>query len=407
MAQSVLGSITLCYRPLWGRTRTLAGVQLFAHEDDGRIDGHHLLRTLAELGTSESPPLLLTAGTPQMLLGLLSHAGAADPLIDVPARWLDGASLRAELPQAVRRGARLVLSGAPAQVAAYPASGFDRTLLSLSADDAAAALQAVLRRRQSGEMLGASGPLPGSPVRQRAVVDGVASRALADHALDQQGAWAVAGWPDDDVLHRHRGQPLPPTHAALQRTLRALDEEQSLERIEQLFGEEPTLAYRLLLHLNSASMGLRNGIASLRHGVMMLGFRTLAGWLAEQLPHACEDADIAPVNAAMVLRAQLMTHLMEAGIEEELRREVYLCGLFAQLDAVMDEPLRVSLNRIPLPERVPMAILRGTGPYAPCLQIAQALGSGNPDAVRALREASEFAAEDVNRALLRTLVLAL
>jgi EAL and modified HD-GYP domain-containing signal transduction protein len=185
--------------------------------------------------------------------------------------------------------------------------------------------------------------------------------------------------------------------------MNALDDEPSLERIEQLLGEEPTLAYRLLLFLNSAGLGLRSGVASLRHGFMMLGFRSLNAWLAEQLPHATDDAGLRPVNATMVLRGHLMEHLMDAGIEDDLRREVYLCGLFAQLDLVLDEPLKISLGRIPLSDRIVSAIVSRSGPYAPSLKAAIALESDDPAPLRAVRETYGLAPDDVNRALLRTL----
>jgi len=405
MAQSVLGSLTLGYRPLWNRARALAGVQLFVHEDDQGIDGHHLLRTLAELWSAESPALLLSLCSRAMLADVLSHAGSSDALIEVPLGWLEDGAMRAATRAARQRGARLIASGSPGQRPdSEAASWFERRMLALSVDDAAAALQAALQTKRAvaaGRMVSRA---EASPVRSGALIDGVASRALAEHALDQQGAWAVADWPVEDVLHSHRGQPLPPMRRAIVQTMNTLDAEPSLDRLEQMFGQDPALAYRLLLYLNSAGLGLRAGVASLRHGFMMLGFRSLNAWLAEQLPHASDDANLRPVNAAMVLRGQLMEHLMDAGIEDDLRREVYLCGLFAQLDLVLDEPLRASFSRIPLSDRIISAVMSRTGPYAPSLQIALALEGADPAPLRALRETHEMSAEGINRALLRTLV---
>lgn len=404
MAQTVLGSLTLGYRPLWGRSRTLSGVQLFVHEDSEGVDGQHLLRMLSELRTAESPALLLSLKSHALLTGLLQHATPSDPMIEVPVRWLDDARLRACVHAARSRGVRMVARGDAAQNPPEDvARCFERRMTALSALDAGTALHAAKRARESA----AVGRLPpraeGSPVLPNSMVEGVASRALAEHALDQQGAWAVAGWPVEDALHRYAGQPLPPSRRAIVQTMNALDDEPSLERIEQLLGEEPTLAYRLLLYLNSAGLGLRSGIASLRHGFMMLGFRSLSAWLAEQLPHATDDAGLRPVNATMVLRGHLMEHLMDAGIEDDLRREVYLCGLFAQLDLVLDEPLKTSLGRIPLSERIVSAIVSRSGPYAPSLKAAIALESEDPAPLRAVRETYGLAPDDVNRALLRTL----
>jgi hypothetical protein len=404
MAQSVLGSLTLGYRPLWNRARALAGVRLFVHADDPGVDGLHLLRTLEESWSAESPGLVLSVRSRDLLAGLLAHATRTDPVVEVPAAWLDDTRLRGAVRNAHARGAQLVLGGTPDELRPLEGERWAvRRAVHLAPTDAALAMQAALRARDTSAGARMAGRASDSPVTPDTLVDGVASRALAEHALDQQGAWAVAGWPLEDVLHRYRGQPLPPTRRAIVQTMNALDAEQSLDRIELAFAQEPALAYRLLIYLNSAGLGLRNGIASLRHGFMMLGFRTLNQWLAEQLAHASDDVSLRPVNASMVLRSQLMHHLMDVGIEEDLRREIYLCGLFSQLDLVMDEPLRASLARIPLPDRIVLAVLAGDGPYAPTLQVAFALESDDPRAVRVLRQEHGMEPEDINRALLRTL----
>ena len=428
MAKSVLGSLTLGYRPLWNRARTLAGVQLFVSEDEERTDGAHLLRALDETWSGESPPLLLSPQSRALLIDLLAHADASAPMIEVQLPWLLDHALREGVQQARSRGARLVASGTPQQpvggaVAADGAnvgdscvtheSGasarpwFSRRAVRLAAADAAAALSGALQTRSAKAGGRASGRVEASPVPVDALISGVASRALADHALDQQGAWAVAGWPSEDVIYRYRGHPTPPTRQGIQRILRALGGEPSLDRVDHLFGQEPALAYHLLVHLNSAGLGISSGVASLRHGFMMLGFGKLAQWLAEQLPLASDDVDLSPVNATIVMRANLTGHLMDAGAEGELAREIYLCGVFSQLDLLLDEPLRASLMRIPLSQRLVAATLTQDGPYAPALGIACALESDNPQPVRDLRMAHEVSAEEINRALLRSLAVGL
>ncbi|MEO8248385.1 MAG: HDOD domain-containing protein [Burkholderiales bacterium] len=404
MAQSVLGSLTLGFRTLWNRARGLAGVQLFVHDDEAGTDGQHLMRTIGELWTAESPTMLLSIRSRPLLASALVCAKASNPFIEVPLSWLSDRALRAAARIAHERGARLIASGAPRQMPdAEAASWFKRRFIALSAADAVEALRCSFRTRQPGAALATFGRVHGSPVAPDTLVDGVASIALAEHALDQQGAWGVADWPAEDLLHRFRGQPLPPSRRAIVRVMNALDSEQSLERIEYLFGQEPTLALRLLLYLNSAGLGLANGIGSLRHGFMMLGFSKLNAWLAEQLPGATDDVNVRPINAQMVLRGELMEHLMDAGAEDDLRSEVYLCGLFAELELVQGEPLRTSLARIPLSDRIVAATVSGTGPYAPALKIARALERDDPAPLRALRASLEVPAEEINRALLRTL----
>ncbi len=134
MAQSVLGSLTLGYRPLWGRQRTLAGVQLFVHEDGDGVDGQHLLRVLSELRSAESPELLLSLRSRTLLAGLLDHAGATDALIEIPMAWMDDARLRAGVHHARARGVRMVARGEATQpLPEDVAHCFERRMTVLSA----------------------------------------------------------------------------------------------------------------------------------------------------------------------------------------------------------------------------------------------------------------------------------
>ena len=404
MTQSVLGRLTLGYRPLWNKTRRLAGIELFVHEDEGGCDGAHLLRTLGESCTADSVPLVLRIESCALLASVLDAADGNAPSIEIPQTLLADRALRCRAKAARSRGARLIASGEVRQAPdAEAATWFERRGLLLSADDAIAALTAAARMRQTVSAGYLATRASDSPVQSGALVDGVASRALAEHVLDGQGAWAVSGWPVEDVLQRYRGQPMPASNKSILRVMNALDAELSLDRIEQLVGEEPTLAYRLLLYANSAGLGLASGIASLRHTFMMLGFNKLKSWLAEQLPNATEDPNLQPVNVAMVLRGGLMEHLMDAGVDDDLRREIFLCGLFAQLDLVLDEPLRTGLARIPVSDRIVSAIVSHEGPYAAALEITLALENPDPTPLRALRIDHEMDAESVNRALLRAL----
>jgi len=398
MVQSVLGSLVLGYRPLWNAARRLAGVQLYLHaEGTARVDATHLLRTLQELWTAGSPPILLTPRTPLLLAELLEHAPRGAPWIAVRGEWLAEPSLRALAGAAHARGLRLVWLGA---LDALPdtdtARLFDNSLLQLSAADAVQALQAARadstppqRRR--------------NPVIRGQMYEGVASRALLAHCLDQSGALAVAGWPLDDVLHSLRHQGVRPAREVVQKLLKAIDEEQSIDRFEDILSEDPLLAYRFLTHINSAAMGLRTGVDSLRRGLVVLGYGTLSRWLAEQLPHASTEPDLNPVRETMVLRARVTEHLLDAGEGKELRREIYLSGLFSQLDELLREPLGSVLRRVPLSERVYEAAVLRTGPYAPSLELACALEDSDPHAIVQLCETHEVPLEFVNRALLRVL----
>ncbi len=395
MVQSVLGSLVLGFRPLWGRSRTLTGLELCVQEakPDMVVDALHLLRTLHDLWEAHSPPILLSPQTRQLLCELLQNAPRSAPLISVPAAWLEDSTIYQQVQAAHQRGLRLVWRGDVAHLPdAAIARCFDTSLLSLPPESAVQALQA------------GAGDNPGhSPVPCGQMIEGIASRALMQHCLDQRQTRALLGWPVEDVLHSLRHQHPQPDRATIHKLMKAIDAEQSLEVFENILGEDPLLAYRFMVYTNSAALGLRTGIDSLQRGLFMMGYGSLMRWLSELLPHASTEPDLQPVRHGMVLRAKLAERLIDAGIETALRREVYLCGLFSQLDELLREPLSPILQRIPLSERVYDAAVQHSGPYAASLDLACALESCDASVVRALCETHEMNLEDINRILLRTL----
>ncbi len=401
MVQSVLGSLILGYRPLWNRARKLAGIRLYAQNEAAAVvDAAHLLRTVQELWSASSPPLLLSAQTRQLLCTLLDEAPRGAPWIEVRGDWLSDTAIFSRVKAAHQRGLKLVWRGDMARLPEPEvARCFDNSLLTLRPEDAVAALQTTPAR--PGD------PAPAtrskSPVLAGQMYENIASRALMEHCLDQQNALALAGWPVEDVLYGQRHQSPQPSHAVIVKLMKAIDAEQSLETFEEIMGEDPLLAYRFMVYTNSAALGLRTGIDSLRRGLVMMGYGSIKRWLSDQLPHASTNLNLRPVREAMVMRAQLMTHLLDAGVENDLRREIYLCGLLSQLDDVMGESLGTILRRIPLSERIYDADVLGTGPYASGLQMARALESDDASVIRKLCETHEMDLEEVNRALLRVL----
>lgn len=385
------------YRPLWNAERHLAGVQLFLHDHVERsADTAHLLRILREMWAPTSPLLLLSPQSPALLQSLLMHITAFPHwALEVRAQYLQThPDLQALVTAAAQRGVRLVWRGGMDELPSTgEANHYVCSLLHLAPQDALILMSAA----------------PDQPVPQRlALLEGqmyedIHSQSIARRCLDHYKASAVAGWPAEDVLHRLRGAHLlHPSHAHVLRLMKAVDADQPLDTFEAILSEDPLLAYRFMLYANSASVGSRNPINSLRRAFVMLGYGPLKAWLANQLVHASHDKDLQPIRLHSVMRAQMTSHLLDAGVSQELRSEVYLCGLFARLHEVLDEDLETTLTRLPLSERIPDAAIRGEGPYAPSLQLAFALErEDGADTIREVCELQDISLEHVNRTLLR------
>ena len=403
MTHTVLGSVSLGYQLLWGQLRALRGVQLFVGiEDTTPVDSEHFLSALDELWSAQAPTLLLSIQSVRLLSDILDKAPETCPWIEINDALLRDPAMAARVHQAHQRGLKLIWRGEPGtrpHVALAPC--FLRHMVSLTTAESLTGLRVSLRKHNGADPSQAN--RVSSPVLPNQIYESIASWVLTEHCLDQQGAWAVSGWPIEDVLHGYRHQRIQPGQRAVVALIEAIDADDSVEHIEQILCEEPILAYRFMRYANSAGLSLRTEIESIRHGLLVLGFSLIRSWLLEQLPHADSDLNLQPVRVGMVMRAHLMAHLLDAGDSDDLRREVYLCGLLSQIDLMLGEPLSTALARLQLSERITSAILQRAGPYMPYLDVATALESPQTHTTRALCDSHQLNNEAVNQALLRTL----
>lgn len=397
MVQTALTSLALGYRPLWNAARKLVGVQLFMHEGGTeQPDVPHFLRMLQETTAPTAPRLILSPQSRQLLGLLLQYASAnAQQWIEVRGEWLADSSLYELVQHAQARGVRLVWRGALNDLPdADSARWFGSSMLRFAPEDAITLMQ-----------LPAGATLP----PHLALLDGqmyedLHSRAILHRCLEQHRATAIVGWPAEDIQHKLRGErALSPSHEHVLRLMKAVDADESFDSFEQILSEDPVLAYRFMVFTNSASLALRSGVDSLRMGFVMLGYSQLKQWLANQLTQARDELDLQPIRTATVMRAQLTERLLDPGVSQELRSEVYLCGLFSRLDELLDEPLSQTLQRLPLSERILEAAVFDDGPYAPSLLLAKALEKEDGPVVRELCERFDMDLEHVNRTLLRSI----
>lgn len=397
MSPSVLGHLTLGYQLVWNRLREIAAVQLFIDSPGpAPVDAEHLLRTLNQAWSNQSPALILTPQSAPLLADLLAHAVSTGPWIAVQSSLLADPVVAPQVHNAHLRLVPLMWRGDHAERESLDSAiDFQRGMVSLTPGEVLLGARAALHPEQA--QLAAA-----SPVLAGQIYEGVPNRLLVEHCLDQRGAWGVAGWPGGEILQSVHHQ-VPPDRRSINKLLAAIDADASLEVLENLLAEEPVLTYRFLRFVNSAAFNLREGIESLRQGMMVLGLTRLRHWLVDQAGAATDDANLQPVRRSMVVRARLMEHLLDAGDAKQLRHEVQLCGLLSQIDQLAGEPLALALQHIPLSERLLEGIINRRGPYAPYLELAIALEYPGMTAVPALCDAQDIDIAGVNRELLRVL----
>jgi c-di-GMP phosphodiesterase len=227
-------------------------------------------------------------------------------------------------------------------------------------------------------------------------------RSVADMELSfSRGAAAVLGWPIDDVVTggTSKGKAAGQTDLnTIVELIHRVDTGESIDKLEMTLKRDPTLAFKLMRYINSPAFGLSVEISSFRHAIMMLGYARLKRWLALLLATASKDVNLKPVMFAAVRRGLLMEELVRSSGDEEMRNEMFICGVFSLLDRMFKQPFDELLKSIPVPERVYQALVEQTGPYQPFLDVVRAVDDFRSSADNLMMSVSE-----INRAMLRAL----
>jgi c-di-GMP phosphodiesterase len=237
-------------------------------------------------------------------------------------------------------------------------------------------------------------------------------RTVADmEACFARGAQAVLGWPIDDAVTTtaasRGGSAAAPGMQAIVELIRQVDKEDPIERLEATLKRDPALAFKLLRYINSPAFGLRVEISSFRHAIMMLGYKRLKRWLALLLATASKDVNLKPVMFAAVRRGLLMEELVRNNGDEEMRNEMFICGVFSLLDRMFQQPFAQLLESIPVPERVHQALVDDSGPFRPYVELVRAIESEMLFEFRDAADTLMMSVSEINRAELRALMAAI
>ena len=395
---SILGQVALCYSPVIDRNRAVKATRLtvFPQRPDAVLDAGLLLEAVTQVWPAGGGEVWLNVLS-ESLLGDLLRAGCETNLkLEVPSFMASDAAQRDALLALHARGNALLLKGRPAaELARELLPCFSHAIVDLAED------------RRVNEAPGAS---PHAAARAIPFAQSGIRTIAQMEASFGRGAAAVLGWPIDDVLaERARGAAHGSNRADMQvivELINRVDREESIDRLEQTLRRDPTLAFKLLRYINSPAFGLRVEISSFAHAIMMLGHRKLKRWLALLLATATQDPNLRPVMFAAVRRGLLMEELGRAAGDEEMRNEMFICGVFSLLDRMFNQPFADLLKTIPVPERVAQALLGAGGPYQPYIELARAVEGDSLFDVRAAADNLMLGIREINQGQLRALALA-
>jgi c-di-GMP-related signal transduction protein len=177
------------------------------------------------------------------------------------------------------------------------------------------------------------------------------------------------------------GKRISSAHATIMQLLGLLASDAELEDIEPLLKRDATLTVNLLRLTNSVAIGSKRKIASVSSAVMMLGRRQMQRWLQLLLFASDTQRLVSPLMHTAAMRGRVLELLASAWGDRSLEDRAFMTGTVSLMDALLGVSLPDILGSIPVADDVREALLERTGRLGMLLQLAEALESGNSDAI--------------------------
>ena len=178
--------------------------------------------------------------------------------------------------------------------------------------------------------------------------------------------------------------------------------ELSLDELEACVKQDVAIVYNLLRFMNSAWLGLRHEVHSIKHALILLGPKEIRKWfsllvLRNAGEHKPDELLLRSLTRAKV--GEMMAQM--AGLEDDAS-DLFLMGMFSLIDALTDRPMQDIMDSIWLNERIKNALLAPEegGRFSLVLQTILGYEYGNWDrfaAAAAQLEVHENAMPDLFR----------
>jgi EAL and modified HD-GYP domain-containing signal transduction protein len=172
-----------------------------------------------------------------------------------------------------------------------------------------------------------------------------------------------------------QGKRLPANRLAIVQLLAAIQHpDADARRIDEIVSRDLFLSYRLLRYINSAHFSLPNKIDSIHRALITIGMDKIKTWASLIALSKIDDKPHDLVVTALA-RARMCEQLAQL-VSRDNPQAYFIVGLFSVLDAVMDQPMEVVLESLPLTDEIREALTRRIGDMGDALRCVLAYERG-------------------------------
>lgn len=149
-----------------------------------------------------------------------------------------------------------------------------------------------------------------------------------------------------------------------------------IKQISALFEADAALAYKLMRLINSGVFPIQSKISSIKQALVYLGHERLKKFVSLIVTAHTAGKKPAELMQVCVVRARFC-ELIAKQVSKSLAGEAFLTGLFSLLDAILDQPMSLLVEKLPFPDDIKAALLNEKNTLYYILNLVQAYETGS------------------------------
>ncbi|MEL0602750.1 EAL and HDOD domain-containing protein [Pseudoalteromonas undina] len=149
-----------------------------------------------------------------------------------------------------------------------------------------------------------------------------------------------------------------------------------IKQISALFEADAALAYKLMRLINSGVFPIQSKISSIKQALVYLGHERLKKFVSLIVTAHTAGKKPAELMQVCVVRARFC-ELIAKQVSKSLAGEAFLTGLFSLLDAILDQPMSLLVEKLPFPDDIKAALLDEKNTLYYILNVVQAYETGS------------------------------
>lgn len=157
--------------------------------------------------------------------------------------------------------------------------------------------------------------------------------------------------------------------------------ELNLSLVEKIFGQDPSLTYRLLRYLNSPLKGFRSEVKNIRHAISLLGEVEFRRWVAIVAVVSLSGSKPSELVRTALTRAYFCEEIAEHTGLAGKSGDLFLMGLLSVADALLDQPMELAIANLPVTGEIRGALTGGANSFRDIYETLLAYEHANWDAM--------------------------